>query len=402
MKGKGQLVKKIKIAFLMQESRMGGIEYNSLHLAEKVNPEKFEIIFLCPGEDKLPSLLREKKIPFLFYQRPPFFSTSFRVGKRYVFNPLATLYNFLCFFVIALKLSGLLKQEQFSLVYTKGILANFYGSLAARLAGIPSIWDMQEVVPAEKAFGLFSGVLNLWSNFVGRITVSSEAMRDQFPDRIKGKISVIPNGIDIEKFHPGINPEKIRREWKIKPGEILIAHIARFTYWKGQKDFLEAAGKIAAEIRDAKFAVVGSPVFENDQYEQELKILAKKNNLEGRILFPGFRDDLMDVLAATDIFVHSSTEPEGCPITLITAMAMAKPVVLTEVKGNTEIVCSSDQAILVPLGRPDEIAAAVIKIIKNKELGRSLGIQARKRASERHSLENYAKNCEGVFEKLAG
>ena len=102
-KGKDPLAEKMKIAFLMQESRMGGIEYNSVHLAEKINREKFEVVFLCPGEGKLPGLLREKKIPFRLYQRPPFFSTSLRVGKRHIFNPFATAYNFICFFIMGVR-----------------------------------------------------------------------------------------------------------------------------------------------------------------------------------------------------------------------------------------------------------------------------------------------------------
>lgn len=381
---------------------MGGIEYNSVHLAEGLDPDRFEIIFLCPGEGKLPGILREKKIPFLFYFRPPFFSTSLKIGGAYVVNPFAVFYNFISLFFIASSLSRLLKKEKFGLIVTKGILANFYGSLASKGAGIRSVWDMQEIVSKRKCFGVFLWMLNAWAFlFAGEIMVSSEAMSAQFWKVLHEKISVIPNGVDTDVYAGNSDPSLIRKEWNIEKGCILIGHIARLTYWKGQKDFLDAASKIAAQMPDARFAVVGSPVFEGDAYEKELKAQASRLGLEGKALFPGFRDDLKKVLAALDIFVHSSVEPEGCPITLITAMAMEKSCVVTDVPGNSEIVEKPDQAILIPPHNPEKMADAVLELCRNADLARRLGQNARRRILQRYSLEAYIRNCSALFSRLA-
>ncbi len=386
----------------MQESRMGGIEYNSVHLAEKMNLKRFDIVFLCPGEGKLPELLRSKKIPFLFYRRPGFFSTSVRIGGNYFFNPFATAWNFLSFFVITSGLAGILKRENFKIIFTKGLLANFYGGFAARAASIPCVWDMQEIVSNRKAFGLFSMIQNIWAVLtVNRILASSEAIRNQFCGAVRRKTSVVPNGIDTEFYKPVTGVSEVRREWKLTSEEVLISHIARLTYWKGQKDFLKAAAEIAKKMPRVKFAVVGSPVFENHAYEQEIRQLASELGLDGRVLFPGFRNDLKEVLSASDIFVHSSTEPEGCPITLITAMSMGVPSVITGVEGNTEIVSSQDQALVVSPGKPEEIAAALLRILNDPELADKMRKSARKRAVERHSIESYVRGCEGVFENIA-
>lgn len=401
MKERSGLAEKIKIAFLMQESRMGGIEYNSVHLAGSMDRMRFEVVFLCPEEGKLPGLLREKKIPFLFYRRPPFVSTSIRLGKGYVANPFAVLYDFLCFFIIAFSLAGFLRRERFRIVFTKGILANFYGSLAAALSGVICVWDTQEIVPEKKALGLFRGMLNLWASvFPARIVVSSEEMKKQFSENIRPKVSVVPNGVDTSAYGPGLDGAAVRAEWGIRKDEILVGHAARFTYWKGQKDFLKAAKIVAAEIPAAKFALVGSPVFENDDYARELHALVKELGISSHVFFPGFRDDIGRVLAAMDTFVHSSIEAEGCPITLICAMSLGRPVVATAVSGNTEIVSSETQALLVQPEHPEEIAAAILKILKTPGLRDSLGRNARQRILERYSLEAYAKNCERIFEEL--
>ena len=181
----------------------------------------------------------------------------------------------------------------------------------------------------------------------------------------------------------------------------MIGHIARFTYWKGQKDFVRAAAQIAKEIPNAKFVLVGAPVFEDEAYEKEVKELAHELGLNGRVLFPGFRDDLANVMAALDIFVHCSIEPEGCPITLITAMAMAKPVVSTEVLGNKEIISDSTQAVLTPPSESQSLAKALLRIVQDSALMKSMGENARKRILERYSLRAYATACGEVFGKIA-
>src|SRR5438128_125775 len=96
---------KIKIAFLMQESRMGGIEYNSVQLAGALNPVKFEVIFFCPSEGKLTEMLKAKGLRFILYSRPQFYSTSFRFLNRTSANPFALVWNFLTFPGIALSLA---------------------------------------------------------------------------------------------------------------------------------------------------------------------------------------------------------------------------------------------------------------------------------------------------------
>ena len=382
---------------------MGGIEYNAIHLAEALDKSRFSVVFVCPGEEKLTNELKSNRMPFILYKGPHFLSTSNRIFGGIIFNPFATLYNFLNFPYLSFHLFKILRKEKFDLVITKGLLANFYGSLASWLAGIPCLWDMQEIVSKKKCFGLISLILNIWVKiFAKGVILPSEAIRGQFLKSVHPKTFLVPNGIDIEKYHPGVDPQPVRKEWNIKETEVLIGHIARFTYWKGQKDFVEAAEWIAKEIPNAKFVLVGSPVFENEAYEREVKELTRELGLNGRVLFPGFRDDLANVMAALDIFVHCSVEPEGCPITLITAMAMAKPVVCTEVLGNKEIISDATQAILIPPDQPEALAKALLRIIRDPTLMKSMGENSRKRILERYSLKAYAAGCGEAFGKIKG
>lgn len=383
----------------MQESRMGGMEYNSIHLAKAMDPAKFKIIFFCPAEGKLTQELRKNNLYSFLYKRPPFFSTSIRISGRYFFNPLATLYNFLAFFLIIPSLALNFKKERVQFVVCKGLLANFYGPLASKFAGISCIWDMQEIILKEKCFGLMRCVLNFWAHRAKGIIAPAKAVRDQFSEEIKKKIVLIPNGIDTDYYSPEVDRRKVRKEWGIGDQEILIGHIARFTYWKGQKVFVQAALEISKEIPHAKFVLVGSPVFEDDAYEKEVKKMADESGFRERFLFPGFRDDLKHVLAALDIFAHSSIEPEGCPLTLLAAMSMGKPVVATRVQGNDEIV-NEGQAILVSPNQPDEMAHALLKTIHDKAFSQNLSRLARQRILTQYSLQTYARKCGDFFTSL--
>lgn len=390
----------MKIAFLMQESRMGGIEYNSVHLAAALKSGRCQITFIVPGTGPLTERLDLENLSYLICPRPAFISTSFQIGKHAVFNPFATLYNFSLFPMLSLNLAKLLKSHQFDLAVTKGLVANFYGALAARFATIPCIWDMQEIVSKTKAFGIMSWVLNQWAVlFTDKIIVSSKAIAAQFWENIQKKISLIPNGIDTDYYRPDADSNPVRKEWGLSQEEILIAHIARFTYWKGQSDFIKAAALLKDKFPLAKFALIGSPVFENENFENEIKRLSTELGLKKRMLFPGFRNDLRDVLAAADIFVHSSIEPEGCPITLITAMGMGKSCVVTKVEGNDEIVnLPGKQALFVHPENSREIADAITEIIENPELSKQLKQSARERILERYSLKAYAVQSSEVFQ----
>lgn len=371
---------------------MGGIEYNSVHLAKALAGQAV-VSFVLPGPGPLKDRLEREAIPYSVSTRPPFVSTSFTCGQYSIFNPFSTFYNFLIFPWLAIKLAGKFRKNEHEVIVTKGLLANFYGALAARLSGKPCLWDMQEIVSKKKVWGLLSWILNAWAFlFVDKILVSSGAIAAQFWKANEKKTVLIPNGIDTDYYSSDINPLPVRNEWGVKPDEILIVHIARFTYWKGQRDFIKAAGILKDRIPQARFAVVGSPVFENDDYAREVKHLAESLGLSGRLSFPGFRDDLEHVLAAADIFVHSSTEAEGCPITLITAMAMQKGCVVTDVKGNDEIVNEpGKQALMVPADSPGDIADAISRIVASPELFLQIKKGARLRILERYSLKIYAR-----------
>lgn len=385
----------------MQESRMGGIEHNSLELARALKRRGVVVAFLIPGQGALSRLLEEEGLAYEVVGHPPFFSTSFRFGSRYLFNPFATLYDFIIVCFLAVRIPGWLVRHRPSLVVTKGLLANFYGSLASRLAGVPVIWDMQEIVSRTKAFGFVRWILNQWARFFpSHITVGAESIGAQFGKTLQKKITVIPNGVSLERFHPHVDSTLFRKELGIGAGVPLIGHAARYTYWKGQLEFVKAASEIIKTRPDVRFVSVGAPVFEDDTYEKQVKQLAKDLQLENQIFFRGYRKDFEHVLAALDIFVHSSIEPEGCPLTLISAMAMEKAVIATRVPGSSEIIQDGVNGILVEPRNSSDLARTILHLLETPNRRNELGRAARLRVLEKFSLDQFATKTLAVMEPL--
>ena len=356
---------------------------------------------MCREEGVLTDLLRQEGLTYDILPRPSFFSTSLRIGSRYIFNPLATLYNFVMFLPLVLRIALWLRRNRPSLVVTKGLLANFYGGLGARLVGIPVLWDMQEIVSEKKALGFVRWITNEWArNVPAHITVAAEAIRAQFDPMVQKKITVIPNGVSLERFHPKVDRMRFRKELGIGAEVHLIGQVARFTYWKGQLEFVKAAKEVSKARSDVRFVMVGAPVFENDAYEKRVKGLVEELQLGGRIFFRGYRTDLEYVLAALDIYVHSSIEPEGCPLTLICAMAMEKAVIATAVPGNSEVVEDQVNGFLVEPRNPSALAHALLTLLDAPGARQEFGKQARARVIEKFSLEQFATKTLAVMERF--
>lgn len=381
---------------------MAGIEYNALALAEKLNKNRFEIVFLCPVKGKLTEKCRQLNIPYRILRRPKFISTSLQFGEKIVLlNPFALVYDFFVVILLAIKFHYFLKKAGFDIICTKGLLANFYGSLAAVGTKSKCVWDMQDVVDRKRVCGLVVAFINIWAYFfTDYIITGSVALRAQFYKMLWGKISVIYNGVSLEKYNPEkVDPFKIRKEFNIGASQIVIGHIGRFTYWKGQLDFVRAADIIHKKYPEIIFFLVGKPIFDTSHYQALIIKEIKKLNLESATTLLGFREDLPETLAALDIFVHSSIKPEGCPLTIIYAMAMGKAIIATTVSGTNEILTDAS-GILVPPSSFKKIAEAIETFLNDEEFRKSLGNKAQTRAREMFSLERYASESEKIFLKI--
>jgi glycosyltransferase involved in cell wall biosynthesis len=195
---------------------------------------------------------------------------------------------------------------------------------------------------------------------IGRYLVVSRHTGDRFHASVGWpleKIEVIPNAVDVAALRRPRSPEL--RQTLQGNGELpLVLVVARLDPQKGHRDLLAAA----ASVPDARFLLAG------DGFERPaLERLAHELGVSDRVSFLGHRDDIADLLAASDVFVLPSLY-EGLPISVLEAMAAGIPVIATRVGGTDEAVVHGESGLLVRRSDPSELGAAIRRVLSDREL----------------------------------
>jgi len=213
------------------------------------------------------------------------------------------------------------------------------------------------------------------------------------------KIKIIFNGVDLEKFNPeNADRNKLRKELNIAENEILIGMTGRFSRGKGHEEFLFAAKQLIKIFSHLTFVIVGEASHGEDEYASSIKNLALNYNLKN-VYFLGFRSDIPDVLAATDIFVFPS-HAESFGIALIEAMAMFKPSVCSNSQGVLDIAVNNETSYLFKVKDGNDLNEKLKQLILDPGKRNTFGDNARKRVSGFFDLEKVTDQIINVYSKL--
>jgi len=153
---------------------------------------------------------------------------------------------------------------------------------------------------------------------------------------------------------------------------------------------------VVKQHKNVTFLVVGDDVELEGKFLLQVKEQVRNLNLQKHFIFTGWRSDVPEILAATDIFVHCATQllMEGLGLVAIEAAAMAKPVIVTNNYGLAETVVDGKTGYIVTMDDTKAIAEAIIKLAADKDLRLTLGNNARKMAEERFDSRKNIKKIE--------
>lgn len=215
------------------------------------------------------------------------------------------------------------------------------------------------------------------------------------------KIMIMPgSGVSTEVFDPARVPPgertRVRAELGLWPDDIVVTMISRVIRSKGILEFAAAAREACHKRPQVRFVLIG------DEDRDSLDRLTK-HELEGvqRILtWPGPRQDIAAVLAASDLFVFPSYQREGIPRVLLEAAAMALPIVTADAPGCNEVVEHDRNGLLVPVRDPRALAEAIIRLVDSPELRQRHGRAARARAEEQFALSVVAGKIRNIYQRL--
>ncbi|EJV1958771.1 glycosyltransferase family 4 protein [Escherichia coli] len=180
------------------------------------------------------------------------------------------------------------------------------------------------------------------------------------------KISVIPNGVDLEKFAPAINKGDLKEKiLGLKRNSFVFTMVGRLWPQKNPLYFAEAAKYIIENnlIPDSVFVIVGDGELMNDlKYNYQTDM-----NLKKRLLLLGWRNDIPNILKASDVFVLPSLW-EGMPLAILEAQSTGLPCIVSNINGNNCLVKNEFDGFLIELNDIDSFINALVRVTDDKVL----------------------------------
>jgi glycosyltransferase involved in cell wall biosynthesis len=276
-----------------------------------------------------------------------------------------------------IQLIKLMRENRFSLVHVHTPMAAFLGRLAAKLT------HTRPILYTAHGFHFYKGapwyywvfiypaeyLAARWTN--GLIVMNQEdylnAQRMRFKPN-KNLFLVHGVGVDLKEFiNVSFSNGEIKKELDIKEKDIIISCVAEFIPRKNHIFLLKSWEKITKEFNNIHLLLVSG----KGKCLGTLKKQVEKDSLP-RVYFLGYRNDIPQILNETDIITLVSKH-EGLPRSIMEAMSSGKPAIVSNVRGNCDLVEQGKNGFLVNLGDMDGLISSMKKLITNDKLRNDMG-----------------------------
>jgi len=300
-----------------------------------------------------------------------------------------------------------LRERKVDAVICHNSLAGIAGRIAARLAGTKTVvyfahglacgpaqgsLDWQIRFQVEKRLAPLTDGLLVMNDYDERLSRRTPLARSS--DRV---YRIRGMGVDLSRFAPGAHPDvraRLASELGFEPSRTIVLCVGRLIPEKGVIDFVAAARRVCESRQDAVFLLAGSgPLLE------ALRARVTEAGLSDRVKILGWRDDIQDLVKASDVFVLPSYYMEGLPVSLLEAMACAKPVITTHHKGCEDAVVDGVTAFLVPVKEPDRLAEKMTALIEDEKLRERMGRAGRERVETVFELADCTREVVDTLER---
>lgn len=377
-----KLTTPVKLLHVTGDSRFGGAAAIILGLSRVARSEGWQVDILTTDPTFQQILMRQG-----------FGLVNLDVIRR----PIAPLWDLLGLF----RLVRFLRSHRYHIVHTHTSKGGFIGRLAARLAGVPVIihtvhgFAFHEASPPSER--MFYAVLErIASHWCNQIVSVSEFHRD-WAVRLgmcrSSRIIAIPNG--IAPPHQSADGNSVRRNLGVPSDDLLILSVSRLAPDKGVDYLLQAAAMIPRS-RHIRLAIAG------DGLERpNLERLAYALGIADRVLFLGFRNDIPDLLAASDIVVLPTLR-EGLSISLLEAMAAGRPIVTTTIGSQLEVASHGEMACLVPPADSRSLHDAICRLADDSALRTRLAANTRAVYESYYTEQRMLQSYRQLYLRLLG
>lgn len=300
---------------------------------------------------------------------------------------------------------SIIKREKPDIVHTHTAKAGTLGRIAAIFAGVPvkihtfhgHVFDGYFSPVKARIFIFIEKILAL---FTDRVVTVSALVKDEMVNKLKvikaDKCVIVPLGFDLNKFtacesYGGV----FRKELNVGRNVFLVGIIGRLVPIKNHNMFLRAAKNIVNINKDVeiKFVIIG-----DGECAGQLKEEVKRLGLEDDVIFTGWKKNLASVYADLDIVALTSLN-EGTPVSIIEAMACAKPVVATDVGGVRDLVVHGENGFLVKSGDVKDFSDRLSELLADKDKRLQFGLRGRDAVRVKYSKERLVNDIESLYEE---
>jgi glycosyltransferase involved in cell wall biosynthesis len=290
-----------------------------------------------------------------------------------------------------------MQAERPDVIHTHGYKGDFLGLLGARLAKVPVVGEVSGwLFPKRDLQIRFYEWLDVQTlKRMDLILVLSDHYR-----RITARMGMgdrarlVPSGVDVAGLRARAGKVDLRAKLGLSPSTPVVGMLSRLSLEKGVDLFVEAMSYVARRLPEARGVVFGT-----GPEEARLKEQTRRLGLEEHVIWAGYCADAMDALLSLDV-VALTSRFEALPQTLMEAMVMKRPAVVTPVGGCPELVLDGETGLVTPNHDPERIAAAFCHLLESPELAIQMGERGAARIEQNYTMDHWSRRTLAVYESL--
>ena len=391
---------KVRILSLLTNLLMGGAASRVLSFSRALDRNRFthRVLTLTAPEDQEISQYGSMKPHFDRYQIPlEHLGEEPRSRRRRRQHGVSMLWgDAQSFSRVLRRLSRYISDHEIDIVDAHPNHATLFGLLAGRMAGVAAVVSTQyadDLGHSALRYAIQQATLSQVDVIVSDSRFAIDKIQ-RWLLRPHRQAVVIPNGI----FPPTAERGRVetRRFFDLPkdPNVRVLGQVSRLVPYKGHGVLLDAARQVLEKEPETAFLLCGYA--HPSQYLEQLRRHADELGIGDRVRIGGYPGSIADVWGAIDVHIHASLL-DSSPIAIHESMALGLPAVVTGVGGIRELVQDSQTAIVVPPGDVPALVDAMLRILRNPTLARSLGSQAQGRFNSHFQAAVMTHNLEDLF-----
>lgn len=297
----------------------------------------------------------------------------------------------------AIRIRGILKNLKIDIVQTFNLDSDIFGTLVAKLAGIPLIISNRRDlgVYRKKRHLLVTRRIFKYVDYflaVCHAAASELAERERVPPE---KITTIHNGFDMSDLSlvDQKNVASIVERFKIGSNSFVIGNVSHLRPEKGHRFFIDAIRKVRPIIPDLRVLIVGG----DGPALRPLQAAIVEHRLSETVFLTGYVENVLDYVSLMDVCCLTPISNEGFSNAVLEQMAMGKPVIATDVGGNREAISNGVSGIIVPPQNGDAVAEAILKLYRDDKLRNLIGREAKERVEKDFSIQKMIVDTEDFY-----